>query len=310
MTLAPTDTATSYRLATGAEITDVQGILRAGGLLGPEKRIAYLGLLDPARNAQEDSEDRRFRVFIHDVSGGRPLDVTVSVTGGEVTSAVELDTAVAGERPVLEEEFEVVEALLASDERWLRALSDRGLDVGKVRVAPLSAGVFEYPEEKGRRILRGLAFVQNFPEDSAWAHPVDGLVAYVDVVSKEVTQVLDLGAVPIPAEHGNYTDPELTGPLRTTQKPLRITQPEGPSFTVTGGNHVEWEKWSVDVGFDVREGVVLHNLAFQDGERRRPIINRASIAEMVVPYGDPSPVRSWQNYFDTGEYLVGQYANS
>ncbi|HCB60300.1 MAG TPA: histamine oxidase, partial [Arthrobacter bacterium] len=83
-----------------------------------------------------------------------------------------------------------------------------------------------------------------------------------------------------------------------------------PSFTVTGSNHVEWEKWSVDVGFDVREGVVLHNLAFQDGDRRRPIINRASIAEMVVPYGDPSPVRSWQNYFDTGEYLVGQYANS
>ena len=31
---------------------------------------------------------------------------------------------------------------------------------------------------------------------------------------------------------------------------------------------------------------------------------------MVVPYGDPSPVRSWQNYFDTGEYQVGQYANS
>ncbi|KQR62278.1 histamine oxidase [Arthrobacter sp. Leaf337] len=310
MTLAPTDTAAPYRLAAAAEITEVQGILRAGGLLGPEKRIAYLGLRDPARDSSRDSEDRRFRVFIHDVSGGRPLDVTVSATRGEVTSAVELDTAVAGELPVLEEEFEVVEELLASDERWLKALADRNLDVGTVRVAPLSAGVFEYPEEKGRRILRGLAFVQDFPEDSAWAHPVDGLVAYVDVVGKEVTQVLDTGVVPIPAEHGNYTDPELTGPLRTTQKPLHITQPEGPSFTVTGGNHVEWEKWSVDVGFDVREGVVLHNLAFQDAGRKRPIINRASIAEMVVPYGDPSPIRSWQNYFDTGEYLVGQYANS
>ncbi|MDV8149103.1 primary-amine oxidase [Arthrobacter sp. B10-11] len=310
MTLAPTGTAAPYRLAAGDEITDVQGILRAAGLLGPEKRIAYLGLLDPARDSSKDSEDRRFRVFIHDVSGGRPLDVTVSATRGDVTSAVELDTAVAGELPVLEEEFEVVEELLASDERWLKALADRNLDVSKVRVAPLSAGAFEYLEEKGRRILRGLAFVQDFPEDSAWAHPVDGLVAYVDVVSKEVTQVLDLGVVPIPAEHGNYTDPGLTGPLRTTQKPLHITQPEGPSFTVTGGNHVEWEKWSVDVGFDVREGVVLHNLAFQDGERKRPVINRASIAEMVVPYGDPSPIRSWQNYFDTGEYLVGQYANS
>ena len=167
MTPSKTDTITPFHLATGAEITDVQGILRAEGLLGPEKRIAYLGLLDPARGAASDSGARRFRVFLHDVSGGRPLDVTVSATDGAVISAVELDTAATGELPVLEEEFEVVESLLASDERWLKALADRGLDVNKVRVAPLSAGVFEYPEEKGRRILRGLAFVQEFPEDSA-----------------------------------------------------------------------------------------------------------------------------------------------
>jgi primary-amine oxidase len=322
MTLSITETASPFRLATAAEISGVQGILRSAGLLGPEKRIAYLGLLDAARRtdparrtdsareAGSEPEDRRFRVFIHDLSGARPHDVTVSVSSGEVIAAVELDTAATGELPVLEEEFEVVEQLLAADERWLKALAARNLDVSKVRVAPLSAGVFEYPEEKGRRILRGLAFVQEFPEDSAWAHPVDGLVAYVDVVSKEVTQVIDTGVFPVPAEHGNYTDPELTGPLRTTQKPISITQPDGPSFTVTGGNHIEWEKWSLDVGFDVREGVVLHNIGFRDGDRLRPIINRASIAEMVVPYGDPSPIRSWQNYFDTGEYLVGQYANS
>jgi primary-amine oxidase len=64
------------------------------------------------------------------------------------------------------------------------------------------------------------------------------------------------------------------------------------------------------VGFDVREGPILHDLGFTEGDRLRPIINRASIAEMVVPYADPSPVRSWQNYFDTGEYLVGRYANA
>jgi primary-amine oxidase len=259
MTLAPADTVTPYRLVSGGEITGVQAIRRAAGHLGADKRIAHLGLLDTARgtaiagNADGGAaaaataavgnavEDRRFRIFIHDITGGAPTDVVVSVTRQEVVSAVELDTAVSGELPVLEEEFEVVESLLATDDRWLKALADRGLDVSKVRVAPLSAGVFEYAEEKGRRILRGLAFVQDFPEDSAWAHPVDGLVAYVDVVSKEVTQVIDLGAMPIPTEHGNYTDPELTGPLRTTQKPISITQPDGPSFTVTGGNHVEWE---------------------------------------------------------------------
>jgi primary-amine oxidase len=106
-----------YSLAANAEITAVQGILSAAGLLGETKRIAYLGLVDPARNAAAGTENRRFRVFIHDVSGGRPSDVTVSVSSGAVTSVVELDTAVTGELPVLEEEFEVVEELLATDER-------------------------------------------------------------------------------------------------------------------------------------------------------------------------------------------------
>ncbi len=80
MTLAPVDTAAPYRLATGDGDPQVQAILGAAGLLGPQKRIAYLGLLDPARGSA--GEDRRFRIFIHDVSGAAPTDVVVSVTRG------------------------------------------------------------------------------------------------------------------------------------------------------------------------------------------------------------------------------------
>ncbi|MBB2994457.1 primary-amine oxidase [Paeniglutamicibacter cryotolerans] len=302
----------AYSLATAGEITAVRGLLADAGHLPESGRLAYLGLVDPERGTEDGPLNRRFRAFIIDTAGTAPKDVTVSVTNGTIDSVLELDTALTGELPVLEEEFEVVEELLYTHPEWLAAIAARDLDIDKVRVAPLSAGVYdeEYPEETGRRILRGLAFYQDFPEDSAWAHPIDGLVAYVDVANKTVDRVLDLGIVPVPAEHGNYTDPELTGELRTTQKPIEITQPEGASFTVTGSNHVEWEKWSLDVGFDAREGLVLHNLSFDDNGKRRRIINRASIAEMVVPYGDPSPVRSWQNYFDTGEYQIGQYANS
>jgi primary-amine oxidase len=39
------------------------------------------------------------------------------------------------------------------------------------------------------------------------------------------------------------------------------------------------------------------------------VVYRASIAEMVVLYADPSPARFWQNYFDAGEYLLGQQTN-
>ena len=55
---------------------------------------------------------------------------------------------------------------------------------------------------------------------------------------------------------------------------------------------------------------MLHEIGYQDAGERRPIIYRASIAEMVVPYGDPSPTTHFKNVFDMGEYGVGWLANS
>jgi len=97
MTLAPTETASAFRLATAPEILEVRSILQSEGHLGPQHRIAYLGLLDPARGTDPAAADRRFRAFIHDVSGAAPRDVVVSATRQKVLSAVELDTAVTGE---------------------------------------------------------------------------------------------------------------------------------------------------------------------------------------------------------------------
>ena len=43
-------------------------------------------------------------------------------------------------------------------------------------------------------------------------------------------------------------------------KPLNVVQPEGPSFTVTEGNHVQWQQWDFRVTFNYREGLVLHQI--------------------------------------------------
>ncbi|GAA1109360.1 primary-amine oxidase [Nocardiopsis metallicus] len=310
---------------TPDEITATRDILTRTGHATPRSRFVYVGLEEPAKRDliahaartpgtwSATAPDRRVRVMLLDTGGGPSRDLVVSLTHARVDSERELDPLTDGQLPVLDEEFELVERVLTADERWLKALRDRDLDPARVRVAPLSAGVYddEYPEERGRRILRGLAFVQEHEADHPWAHPVDGLVGYVDVANHTVDRVLDFGPVPVPSVNGNYTAPELVGPHRTTQKPIEITQPEGPGFTLDG-NLLTWENWSLRIGFDAREGLVLHQISFHDRDqnRERPLIHRASIAEMVVPYGDPSPVRSWQNYFDTGEYMVGRYANA
>jgi primary-amine oxidase len=49
---------------------------------------------------------------------------------------------------------------------------------------------------------------------------------------------------------------------------------------------VKWQKWHIRVGFNGREGLVLHQVGWQDGDRLRPVLHRASLAEMTVPYGE------------------------
>jgi primary-amine oxidase len=110
--------------------------------------------------------------------------------------------------------------------------------------------------------------------------------------------------IPVPKKKHNY-DPASLGKPREDLKPLHISQPEGPSFSVDGWE-VKWQKWSFRVGFTSREGLVLHQLAFDS----RPLVYRASVTEMVVPYGDPTTSHFWKNAFDCGEYGLGKLANS
>ncbi|WP_345183265.1 primary-amine oxidase [Microbacterium panaciterrae] len=294
-----------------AELTAARDHLVAEGRLGDTVRVAYLSLKEPAKAALRsgDPVPREARGILLDTATGATTDLVIDLSAGTTVSAVDVDPALAGQAPVLLEEFEAIEGILGADEGWRAALATRGLTPDGVRVAPLSAGIFDYDGEEGRRLLRGLAFVQRDANDYAWGHPVDQLVAFVDMIERKVVRIIDGGPTDDPLTNGNFEDPELTGPLRTDLKPLQITQPEGPSFTLEG-NVLRWQKWDLHVGFDAREGLILGQIGFDDHGTRRSVIERASIAEMVVPYGDPAPYRSWQNYFDTGEYLVGRDANS
>ena len=90
------------------------------------------------------------------------------------------------------------------------------------------------------------------------------------------------------------TTPSLTA---TAPKPLRITQPEGPTFQISG-QEVRWQGWRLRVSVHPREGLVLHTVGYEDSAQKpprvRPILYRASLSEMFVPYGDPDPNWRWR----------------
>ena len=76
------------------------------------------------------------------------------------------------------------------------------------------------------------------------------------------------------------------------------------------GWKVQWQKWSLRIGFNPREGITLHEITYTDRGEVRPIMYRGSLSEMVVPYGDTSPTHWNKNVFDEGEYGLGWLANS
>ena len=220
---------------TAAEIASVSRILRDAGAVTETTRFVYVGLLEPdkadvlaALAGSAPAPEREARVLLLDVASGASVDAAVSLARGEVIALVPIDGS-RGQVPILEEEFEAIGAVMAADTGWLSALAKRGLTSEQVVYAPLSPGSYDIPGEEGRRIIRVFAFRMDHAEDHPWAHPVDGLCAYVDVIAREVTQVVDAAELPVPEEPGNFhLAAERPAPLDTL-KPISITQPEGAS---------------------------------------------------------------------------------
>jgi primary-amine oxidase len=299
------------------EIRAVTAIVRAApqfAAFGSRWRFITIALREPRKDAvlalrelsDAPSVPREAEVVLLDHGSGIAHEVVVSLTGEAIVDWREHP----GVQPLATvDELGEAEELVRLDPQFQAALKRRGVtEFEKVQIDAWPAGNFGYDDEVGLRLARCVAFVRDRPGDNEWAHPVDGLIALVDLNRLEVLRVDDHGVIPVPPEPGNF-DPESVGPLRTDVTPLEITQPEGPSFVVDG-NVVNWQRWQLQVGFTPREGLVLNQVSYQDGNRLRSILYRASLSEMVVPYGDPSPTHYFKNAFDAGENGVGMSTSS
>jgi primary-amine oxidase len=301
---------------TADELVRSRDLIAAAGLLGDATRVALVQLQEPLKEqlaawSPGAPLDRHTFTVLLDGDTGTVTEVVVALDEGRIVSTREVSTREHpyGQPGLVANELLVLDEIVKAEPRWQAAMRARGIsDLSTCKVLPLSAGQFALPDEAGRRLMRAITLYQEQPTDIPWLRPIEGVIATVDLIERRIIAFADHGGPPIPPRHPNFAE-GAWGPTRDTLRPLAITQPEGPSFTVDGAA-VDWEGWSFRVGFDAREGLVLHQLGFRDGDRVRPIIHRASISEMVVPYADPHPMRFWISYFDEGEYGLGRLAAS
>jgi primary-amine oxidase len=240
------------------------------------------------------------------LAGGHTHEAIVALDGDALVAWEHVPDVHAA---ITADEYVEAEAAVKADAGFLQALELRGLrDLELVMVDTWSVGSFEEPNQ---RVGRALAWLRgDLTGDNGYARPIGGLIALVDLNRMEVVRIDDHGALPIPVEHGDYRDGG-GRPYREDLRPIEVAQPDGSSLALAG-RALSWGPWRVRIGFNPRESLTLHELAFDEGDGAgpRPIAHRLSIAELAIPYADTNPTVVFKNAFDIGEYGLGPYANS
>jgi primary-amine oxidase len=206
------------------------------------------------------------------------------------------------------DEWHECDETMRADPRVIAALADRGItDMALVAVDVWTYGAALLPEKYAdRRLGWADVWVRAEPGANPYARLVSGLKLIVDMNTMELLELDEAPAAPPAAVMGEYR-PELVPGLRVRDdlRPLEITQPEGVSFTLVD-NELRWQNWSLRIGFNAREGLVLHRVEW-DG---RPVAHRMSFAEMIVPYRDPSFDHYRRTAYDIGEWGLGSMTTS
>jgi primary-amine oxidase len=296
------------------EIERAVAVVRTAGFHNDRVKFETVELLYPSKAfirawSPGEALPRRAFVCAYDTGSGAVYECEVDLDTDTLTS----HAIVPGARTaVMVDEIIACAQIVAAHPDFIAAMARRGItDLANIQVDPFSAGNFGFENERDHRIVHCWVYYRTGKYDNGYAHPVEGLNVIYDLNRQAVLQVLDRTLVAVPLAERNYSArfDAVAKRRRDDLKAIDIHQPDGPSFSVDG-HQVSWLNWRFHVEFNAREGLVLNDIRFRDGADLRSILYRAAVAEMVVPYGDPSHGHYRKNAFDVGEYGIGRLANS
>jgi len=205
---------------------------------------------------------------------------------------------------VLLDDFATVQAVIEASPEYAQALAKRGItDVKKVVATPLTVGYFDGKDSlrQEERLLKVVSYL-DVGDGNYWAHPIENLVAVVDIEHKKLLKIEDQGVIPVPLKPTAYDGRDRT--LTAAPKPLNITEPEGKNYTIAG-NTLHWRNWDFHVRLDSRVGLMLSTVTYNDKGTKRKVMYEGSLGGMIVPYGDPDVGWYFKAYLDSGEYGMG-----
>ncbi|MDH4124225.1 MAG: tyramine oxidase [Gammaproteobacteria bacterium] len=286
------------------EIVRAAAILRAAGHSDEATPILSLVLEAPEKGAvlawkTGDNIPRQARAVIRKDRVNR--EFVIDLVSGQIVDVATI--AGPGQPPVVFDEILAAIDIAVSNEAMQSGLKKRGItDFAALFCAPRTGGNFGAPFEQSRRVVKVDCFDLSNNPKNIFAAPIEGLFAIIDLESKEVLDVIDLGVVPV-TQTSYSLDPDAQEKIRELN-PVNIVAPQGSNIHVDGWN-VSWQNWRFHMRWDMRAGLIVSMVQYDDRGTLRNVLYQGNLSEIYVPYQDTSEGWYYRNYMDEGDYGLG-----
>ncbi|WP_047626277.1 primary-amine oxidase [Enterobacter sp. ZOR0014] len=291
---------------TADEIKQAVEIVKASADFKPNTRFTQIALAEPEKAKVWD-------YVLNGTAVDTPRQAKIVMLYGKhvIESLVDLkDKKILRWEPVkdahgmvLLDDFTAVQQIINDSTEFAEVLKKHGItDPKKVITTPLTVGYFDGKDglKQEDRLLKVVSYL-DVGDGNYWAHPIENLVAVVDLEQKKIQKIEEGAVIPVPLTPRPYDGRDR---IETPKKPLDIIEPEGKNYTITG-DRVHWQNWDFHLSLDSRVGPMISTVTYNDNGKKRQVMYQGSLGGMIVPYGDPDVGWYFKAYLDSGDYGMG-----
>jgi primary-amine oxidase len=284
---------------TSAEIRKVVQILKDSKATTGKDIFNIINLKEPTKRevlAYKPGAPFSREAFtsFYDYSKNGITEAVIDLNAGKVISAKNIPNVIG----MGLEADSVANAIVKKDKAWVAALKKRNISIDSVTHRSVFTGDMGIGPVGHREQLVIARRKKNNID-------IEGLMAYTDFTTGKILKIVDEGNSFSGMVDLNYFNKDSVKEEFGVPNPIIITQPGGHSFKVNG-HEITFQNWKIRYGVDNREGLVIYDVRFMDKGKERKVMYRGSMPEMLVPYGSPDLFQASYNFFDAGEYRLGQ----
>ena len=210
------------------EINSAVNIVKQSPHYRPGFRFTEVSVKEPPKDqvwnfvytGQNVTQPRQANIVVLD--GKHVIEALVDLDSKTLTSWKAVEGA---HGMVLLDDFATVQSAIEASADYAQALARRGInDVKQVVATPLTVGYFDGKDglAQDKRLLKIVSYL-NTGDGNYWAHPIEGLVAVVDLEQKKLIKIEDDAVIPVPMKPTPYDG---RGRKTASVKPLEIIEPQ------------------------------------------------------------------------------------